>query len=191
MDTKELVKKFHYNSPVILTFALLSLAALVLGMLTGERSTRLFFSVYRSSPVSIFFYFRLFGHVLGHAGFEHYINNFIIILLIGPMLEEKYGSKKLAVMILFTALITGIIHLLFFNTALLGASGVAFMLILLSSYVNLKRGTIPITLILVVIAFLGREIIAGMITTDNISQLTHVLGGFCGGLFGFFFQSEQ
>lgn len=190
MDIKQFTKKIHYNSPIILTFAVLSFIALLLGMLTNEKSTELLFSVYRSSPISIFFYFRLIGHILGHAGFEHYINNFIIILLIGPILEEKYGSKDLLIMILFTAIVTGLINILFFNTALLGASGIVFMLILLSSYVNIKKGTIPLTLVFVIVAYLGREIVSGIITSDNISQLTHIIGGFCGGLFGYFLNRD-
>lgn len=42
--------RIQYNAPVVLTFSLLSLAALLLGMATGERSTWLLFCVYRSPP---------------------------------------------------------------------------------------------------------------------------------------------
>ena len=56
-----------------------------------------------------------------------------MILIIGPLLEEKYGSKKMFSVILVTAVITGIVNYVFFpNIRLLGASGVAFALILLS-----------------------------------------------------------
>lgn len=190
MDLKLFLKKFQYNSPVILSFAFISFLTLLLGYLTDGGSTNLLFSVYRSSMASIFFYIRLVGHIFGHAGFEHLFNNFIIILLVGPMLEEKYGSKRLVLMILFTAVVTGLINILFFNTGLLGASGVAFMMILLSSYVNFQKGRIPLTLVFVVFAFLGREVVDGMISNDNISQLTHIIGGLCGGVFGFFLNQK-
>ena len=42
-----------------------------------------------------------------------FVNNFLYILLIGPMIEEKYGSKNLTIMILVTAIITGIINMIF------------------------------------------------------------------------------
>ena len=109
----------------------------------------------------------------------------MLILLVGPMLEEKYGSKKLLGMIVFTAFITGLINIIFFDTALLGASGIAFMLILLSSFANIKQGGIPLTLILVAVAYIGNEIINGLISQDNISQLTHIIGGICGCGLGF------
>jgi len=179
-------KGLHYNSPVILTMTLLSLGALILQKLTHGYTTSLLFSVYRSSPFNIFFYLRLFGHILGHANWEHYMNNFLLILLLGPMLEEKYGSKRITFMIAVTAVVTGIVNILLFsNTALLGASGVVFMFILLSSFVNFEKGRIPITFILVVVIYLGGEVMNGIFVKDNISQLAHLVGGICGSVFGF------
>ncbi|WP_432649797.1 rhomboid family intramembrane serine protease [Huintestinicola sp.] len=177
--------KVTYNSPVILTFTLLSLAAVILGMITGGGSTGLLFSVYKSSLADPLFYVRLFTHVLGHADLSHFMGNFTIILLVGPMLEEKYGGKRLLVMIAFTALVTGLINVIFFpHVALLGASGVAFMMILLSSFANSRSGEIPLTLIFVAVLYLGTEIINGIFAQDNISQMAHIIGGGCGCLFG-------
>jgi len=88
-------KSLHYNSPVILTMTLLSLGALILQNITRGYTTSLLFSVYRSSPFSIFFYFRLFGHVLGHANWEHYMNNFLLILLLGLCLKKNTAPREL------------------------------------------------------------------------------------------------
>ncbi|NLY43628.1 MAG: rhomboid family intramembrane serine protease [Clostridiaceae bacterium] len=180
-----MLKRIHYNSPVILTLTFLSFGVLVLSNLTNKVSDYLLFSVYRSDPKDILFYFRLFGHVLGHVNWEHFINNYLLILVIGPVMEEKYGSKKMIQMILITALITGILNILVSNYALLGASGIVFMLILLSSFVNLQKGKIPLTTLLVAFIFFAREIENAVFSVDNISQLTHIAGGVCGGIFGF------
>jgi uncharacterized membrane protein YdcZ (DUF606 family) len=59
------------------------------------------------------------------------------------------------------------------------------MLILLSSFVNFKKGKIPLTFILVVAIYLGGEVMRGILVKDNISQLTHLVGGICGSVFGF------
>lgn len=74
---------------------------------------------------------------------------------------------------------------LFPNTVLLGASGVVFMMIVLSSFTEMGKEGIPITLILVVIFYLGGELLDGLTTSDNVSQLTHIVGGLCGLVFGF------
>jgi uncharacterized membrane protein YdcZ (DUF606 family) len=84
-----------------------------------------------------------------------------------------------------TALVTGLFNVFFFSTGLLGASGIVFMMILLASFTNFKRGEIPLTFILVLALYLGREL-ANSFTRNNISEFAHMVGGFCGSLFGFF-----
>lgn len=180
----KLHKKIDYNSPVILSFALLSFASLLLGYITNGYTTQKFFCVYRSSLFDFTTYIRLFGHVLGHANLAHYANNMMLMLLVGPMLEEKYGSASLLKMIVITALVTGLINTIFFSTGLLGASGVVFMMIILSSVTSVENGKIPLTLIIVVILYMGDQIVNGLFTADNISQMTHIIGGVCGGFFG-------
>ena len=176
----------RFNAPVILTFALLSLLALLLGNWTNGAATHQYFSVYRSSLSDPLTYVRFIGHVLGHADYEHYMGNMLLLLLVGPGLEEKYGSGTTVWMILVTALVTGLVHFVFFpGSALLGASGVVFMMIVLSSFTAMRRGEIPVTLILVVIFYLGGEIMDGLFKKDNISQITHIVGGLCGLIFGF------
>ena len=176
----------RFNAPVILTFALLSLLALLLGNWTSGAATHQYFSVYRSSLSDPLTYVRFIGHVLGHADYEHYMGNMLLLLLVGPGLEEKYGSGTMVWMILVTALVTGLVHFVFFpGSALLGASGVVFMMIVLSSFTAMRRGEIPVTLILVVIFYLGGEIMDGLFKKDNISQITHIVGGLCGLIFGF------
>ena len=114
------------------------------------------------------------------------MNNFLYILLIGPMIEEKYGSKNLTIMILMTAIITGIINMIFTNKKILGASGIVFMLIILSSFVNITTGKVPITLILICIFYVVNEIISGIFKKDNISHMGHLIGALCGFIFGFY-----
>ena len=70
-----MLKRFNYNSPVILTMTLISFAILMIQEYTNINTLK-FFAVYRSSPLDVLFYIRLFGHVLGHANWEHFINNF-------------------------------------------------------------------------------------------------------------------
>ena len=179
------LKKIHYNSPVVLTFFFLSLAALVLGEVTQGWTTQHLFSVYRS-PMRPLFFVRLLGHVLGHSGYAHFAGNMVLFLVIGPPLEEKYGSRSLLAGILLTALVSGILQCaLFSGYALLGASGIVFMLILLSSLAGMKTGSIPLTLILVAVIYLGQEIWDAVMVRDNVAHFMHLVGGACGTGFGF------
>ena len=180
--------RISYNSPVVLTFALTSLAALVLGFVTKGRTNVLLFSVYRSSLRSLLTYPRFFLHVLGHSGWDHYFGNMLMLLVVGPPLEEKYGGRRLLLAMLVTALISGLVQFIFFPGAmLLGASGVVFMMIVMLSMTDMRGGKIPVTLILVLIFYVGREVINGFTIRDNVSQLTHVIGGVCGAAAGFIY----
>ena len=179
-------KKIQFNSPVVLSFAGLSLLALILGYITGGASNTALFSVYRSSLLHPLTYVRLVTHVLGHSGYEHYINNMLMLLVIGPAMEEKYGSRELMRAIIITAVISGVVQMVFFpHTAILGASGIVFMLIVMSSLAGMQEGKIPLTLILVLIFYLGGEIVDGLFRRDNISQLSHIIGGLCGAVIGY------
>jgi GlpG protein len=129
-------------------------------------------------------YFRLFSNTLGHADGNHLMNNLAFILLLGPIVEEKYGGKNMLIMLLTTAFVSSIIHIIFSNAGLLGASGIVFMLILISSLVNFKSGEIPLTFILVVVIYIGKELI-GIFQDDNVSHTTHIIGGIIGAIFGF------
>ena len=107
-----------------------------------------------------------------------------LLLLLGPILEEKYSSGSLFLMVFITAIVTGLLNAFLFPTALLGASGIAFMMILLTSFTNHRNGEIPLTFILVLILYLAVEIINAF-SYDDISQFAHIIGGVCGSLFGF------
>ena len=179
------VIKIQYNSPVVLTFALVSFGVLMLDRATGGWSTVRLFSVYRSSPSDILTYPRFILHVLGHSNFKHYINNFMMILVLGPGLEQRYGSKNLLLSMALTALVSGMVQWLFFpDSMLLGASGIVFMMIMMSSLAGMKTGCIPLTLILVLVLYIGGEVVDGITLKDNISQLTHIIGGICGAILG-------
>ena len=178
--------KISYNAPVALTFALISLLALVANYFTSGWVNANLCSVYRSSLADPLTYVRFFGHVLGHSGYAHYIGNMVLILVLGPNLEDRFGSWNVLWAILFTALVSGVVQFLFFpGTALLGASGIVFMMILLSSFGGVRNGTIPTTLIFVAVFYLGGELWDAIFINDNISQLTHIVGGLCGTVLGF------
>lgn len=186
------MKKIYINAPVTIGFVLLSLGALLFSYLTGGLTNLLIFSVYRAPLTDPLAYLRIFTHVIGHASFQHYFGNISILLLIGPMLEEKYGSVPLAVTMAITALTTGVLQVIFFpGEMLLGASGIVFMMILMSSFANFRKGQIPLSLILVAMLYLGKEAADSVMVNDNISQFTHIIGGLVGGSMGYILNTRR
>ncbi len=177
--------KIVLNAPVVIGFVILSFVALLLSFLTNGITNLYVFSVYRAPLSDPLMYVRIVGHIFGHANWVHFFNNMTLLLLLGPILEERYGSRNLLVITITTAIITGIVSMVFTpTTMLLGASGIIFCYILLVSFTRVEGGGIPITFILVAIVYLGQEFYHVVFTDSNVSYTTHIIGGIVGALLG-------
>lgn len=131
-------------------------------------------------------YLRFFTYVFGHSGWSHFIGNASYLLLLGPMLEEKHGSKTLLEIIGITAVVTALINYIFFvNVGLCGASGVVFAFIMLASFTGFREREIPLTFILVAVIFIGQQVYEGITVQDDISNMAHIVGGIVGAVVGY------
>lgn len=184
--TEEIISKFDYNAPVILTYFFICFLILMIDKLCRGNFSKTFFTTYKNdSLLNPLTYFKLISHSLGHADWDHLYSNFIKILLIGPLIEEKYGSINLLIALVLTSLIIGIVNKILGKGGILGASGVAYMLILLSSFVNMENGKIPITLTLIILFFVVDEVIKLFRRKkDGVSHLGHITGAICGIILG-------
>ena len=183
--------KFDYNSPVIITYLLICIGAWLLNVITHNKSNKLLFESYRSSLFNPLTYIRLFTHCIGHSNWEHLVNNFLYILLIGPMIEEKYGMINLIIMFLITSLVIALFNMIFSNYSILGASGNVYMLIVLSSFSNIQDKKIPITVILICIFYVIGEVKNSIINKNSKTYHNgHLIGALCGLLFGIYFLSH-
>ena len=169
-----------YNAPVVLTFTILSVIVFLL-----PQDTRVQYFSAHPDIIDTSSYLGLVTHTLGHGNWDHLLGNFMLILLLGPILEERHGSGSLLLMMLVTALVTGLVNLAISNTFLLGASGIVFMMILLASTANIRQGEIPLTFIAVAVIYLGGEIYRAATSDDNVSRMAHLIGGLVGAAFGF------
>ena len=178
--------KITLNAPAVLWFAMICSAVTLLGAITGGGSTALLFSTRRASLLDPLTWVRCFTHLLGHAGWEHLLGNIMYILILGPMIEEKYGTATTAFIMAATALVIGVINMVFFpGVMLLGASGIVFAFILIASITIREDNTIPVTFILVAVLYLGQQIWQGLFQQDNVSQMAHIAGGAVGAGLGF------
>ena len=178
--------KITFNAPVTLGFVIICFIATLLGVISNGRITQTVFMTYHSSLTNPMTYVRFITHIFGHSGWSHFIGNAAYLLLLGPMLEEKHGSKELIEVIGITAVVTGLVNYIFFwNVGLCGASGVVFAFIILSSFTGFRDGEIPLTFILVAIIFIGQQIYEGIVVQDNISNMAHIVGGIVGAIIGY------
>ena len=178
--------KLRFNAPVTLSFVSICFVATLLGIASNGEITKTLFMTYHSSFLNPMTYVRFVTHVFGHVGWSHFIGNASYLLLLGPMLEEKHGSKAILEVILITAVVTGLINYFFFlNIGLCGASGVVFAFIMLASFTDFREGEIPITFILVAAIFIGQQVYEGIAVQNNISNIAHIVGGIVGAIIGY------
>lgn len=190
-DKKKKIK-ISFNSPVLLTFVFICVVATALGEATGGMITEAFFMTYHAPLFRIGTWFRFFSYIFGHAGWSHLVGNASYLLLLGPMLEEKYGSAAMVEIIGVTAIITAIVNYVFFpRVGLCGASGIVFAFILLSSFTRVKEREIPLTFILVALIYIGQQIYEGLAYNDNVSNMAHIVGGICGAVIGYMLSQKK
>ncbi|MBU3658868.1 MAG: rhomboid family intramembrane serine protease [Flavobacteriales bacterium] len=176
--------KITFDSKVTLILASLSIIGLFFVNASTESGSIFILNgdFQESNPV---WYISTLTYIFGHADFEHVIGNLSIILLLGPLVELKFGWQKFSLMIVSTAILTALLHTLLWDNGLIGASGIAFMLIVVTSLLNTRGKDIPITFILVVFLFLGQEIYSSF-KNDQISHFAHLFGGAMGAFWGFY-----
>ena len=183
---KQFTGYLSYNSIVTLSYFFLCLIVLILNKISKGKLNN-FLTFREGSFLNPINYIRFLTSGLCHSSWNHFRNNFIIILLIGPMLEDKYGSIPFLKMLIITTILSSLIHFFIYKHGAIGASDNTYMLIVLSSIVNITNGKIPITLILIFFFYIADEIINQISRKDdNISHDSHIVGAICGFIYGYF-----
>ncbi|MFM6934676.1 MAG: rhomboid family intramembrane serine protease [Flavobacteriales bacterium] len=129
-------------------------------------------------------YLSLLTYVFGHTSMDHLLGNMSLLLILGPIIELKYGTQRFVWMSIITAIATAILHVILWDNQLLGFSGLVFMYIVLSTLLNIRNREIPFTFILVIILYFGMEILSSLKETQ-ISHFAHLFGGAMGAFWGF------
>ena len=180
--------KITFNAPFSILFSMVAVAVYFLFQHDGT-IPRIFKLHGDFDLLNWKWYISLVGYTMGHGSISHLIGNISVILLIGPFIEKRWGTNRVFLMVSITGLVTALVHITFFDNGLIGASGIVFMMIVLSSLIDLRSNQIPLTFILIVLLFLGQEVMSSF-TEDKISQFAHISGGIIGAIFGFIYRSK-
>ncbi len=177
--------RIKYNAPVSLTLIVLSSAVLFINTNVNTFLISDWFtadgaiSFNYSDPFS---YIKFVTHILGHTDIDHFLGNAIYLILLGPILEEKYNSLTLLGLIITTAVVSSVINAFFVDTYMLGASGIVYLFIVLISFTNIEKGEFPLSVVVVLGFYVYKEV--SREDTGNISVITHLVGAIIGLLYG-------
>lgn len=179
-----------FDAPCALIFSMVSL---LIFLLSRELlpSLNAFFSAPGAQGSAVAFdwlnplqYARLLFHVLGNTSWSVFASDLAFILLLGPQLEQRFGSLVIALMMTVTALVSGILNAAFSSSLLMGATGIAFMMILLAAFTTIDKAAIPLSFFCAAVLFLFRELYYA-IDTASLSNFAHLAGGLAGSSLGF------
>ncbi|MCR5764442.1 MAG: hypothetical protein K6G09_00540 [Treponema sp.] len=183
--------KFNYDAPVTLTFTLLSVLLFVIDFIFLKE--RLNSSIFITPTVSGDFqfsfsslnsYLRLFLYIFGRESTLLFFSRLVIITLLGPRMEERYGSAVIGIMILVSTFFTGVLFASCCKVSFNGSTPIVFMLILLDMLFHISKKTVSLSSALATALF-----IACLFINPNENGLVGILivlaGGLCGSLFAF------
>ncbi len=182
--------KFSYDAPVTLSFVIICallflLNTLVikngaLGKILASPTTQAgALPFILKQPVS---YLRLLLYIFGSGEVNNFITYILIVLLLGPAMEERYGSVIIGIMIFVAALFSGVLNACFCVESLTGPVPVVCMMIFLTAFMSFSNKTVPITFLATIIFFVYFSITSGI---GAVRLIICIAGGLCGSLFAF------
>lgn len=192
MARKKINLKFCYDAPVTVTFSFICILIYILDAFllkdflantilsaptVGDGILPFSFSQVLSYP-------RLILYVFSSSSLTLLLINLIFILLLGPSIEEQYGSVVIGIMIAVSALFSGVLNACFNKEVLQGATAIVFMMIFLNGFMAFSKRKFPISFIVVLGLFITLEWVEHK-STGVIWVIINMAGGLCGSLLAF------
>ena len=138
-------------------------------------------------------YLGVVGHVFAHQGLIHWAGNMALFLLLAPAIERKLGALRFLFTLLGLTLLTGLseaLVLTFTRTAVIGASGLVFAFILLTTFTESRKGEIPLSSLAVAMLW-GTKELGGLFTPDTVANSAHLAGALWGFIWGWKFLPKE
>ena len=186
-----------FNSPVILISSLITLLVFILQntaipnlieIIASSNTASLTEQAF--SPINPMHYVRLFTLIFGHYNMQTLCINLAIILLLGPRVEERFGTILVFIMFAITSFVAGILSVLFLENSICGLDGIALLLVILTLFECASLKEIYFSYIILLAVLIANTIVFS-IQQNNFGILLHYAGSLCASLFGFLDYSEH
>lgn len=135
-----------------------------------------------SKPLS---YVRILFSIFGSYNQNSFMIPVFLICLFGPVLEERYGSIIIGIMMIVSGVFSGVLNACFCEHMTSGASSVVFMMLFLNAFFSLSKKKLPLSFIFVVGFYIAMDLIMFHNPNGIVGVLIEIAGGLCGSLFAF------
>ncbi len=188
--------KVAYDAPVTLTFVIISAVLFLINIILAKSGKSLGLEKLLASPTSQtgalpfiptapLSYLRLLLYIFGSesaGGAAVLFTNLILIMLLGPAMEERYGSVIIGIMIFVSALFSGVLNACFCEASLVGAVPLVSMMIFLNAFMSFSKKKFPLSFAAVMVFFVVLQVAGG---AGVLRIIICIAGGLCGSLFAF------
>lgn len=156
-----------YDAPVTLSFVIISLLLFVFDtFILKQKLTGIFLASPTSAGGNLPFelknalsYVRFIFYAFGGSNAIIYLSNLVFFLLLGPSVEEKYGSIVVGIMMAVSTLFAGVLNACFRPVSLQGATAIVFMMIFLNSFMTFNKKKIPLSFVVVFVLYIILQIV--------------------------------
>lgn len=159
--------KFIFDSPVVLVFSVVSAVIFISDLILKLNLSEKIFECPGAKSVPAFdfksalSYVKLVIYPFGGENSTSFFLNIGFILLLGPVLEERYGSIMLALMIFITSLVGGVLTACASTFGISGCGGIVFMMIILSVLSVFIKKQLPVSWIFIFALYLAFSLFSG------------------------------
>jgi len=163
------------NRSVVMPIVIINVIMFFLQILIGESFTNAFLLL---SAEAFQRPWILVTSMFLHGGVAHLIFNMYVLLMFGPIIEQRIGPKRF-LFIYFTAGIMASIVSTFFYPAALGASGAIFgilgCLAILRPKMRVYVGYVPMPMIIAAVVWAAGDLL-GMFIPSGTANAAHLFG---------------
>ncbi|MBR4004517.1 MAG: rhomboid family intramembrane serine protease [Treponema sp.] len=200
--------KFLFDSPVVLTICAVSTLVFIFDTFVFKgKAVQVLFSCPMAHGENVFKfsnplnYLNLLLHVFGSSGAPAFFVNTLLLLAMGPQLEERYGSLMLGLMCGIAVLVTGVLTACLGIQPVMGTMCLVFLMIFLASLTTLSKNSLLASWTAGLVMFTAYSLYSGFqnpavervegvnsfifFMQRNVVTFISMAGGLCGSLFGF------
>ncbi|MFI3257911.1 MAG: rhomboid family intramembrane serine protease [Spirochaetales bacterium] len=181
-----------YTAPVISLFSILSLLVFLIDKTIVPELISSIFSAAGNQNGEMPFnwqnpldYLKFFIHIFAHSNWTTLAYNLTVILLLGPAIEQRYGSLLLILMFVIIAFVSAVLNAVFFDTTLLGSDGISFLIIILTVFGKPEVPDRSIISVFILVLYVGLQINYS-VQTNSFENISATFGGLCATLLAFF-----
>jgi membrane associated rhomboid family serine protease len=191
MPKRKINLKFVYDAPVTLSFIIIALLFFIISLIAPKAGIQELLVAPSASGAAKFSFTNiksilgLFLYIFNGKDRLLLFTNLLFVALIGPSMEERYGSFIIGIMMFVSGIFAGVLNACFCKDPMYGCSSIVFMLVLLNALMNFSKNKITGTALSMLILFILREAFIENHPNKALGVIIVLAGGLCGSLFAF------